>query len=237
MGKVYAGTSGFAYSSWKPQFYPAKLPAAKFLSFYASKLSSTEVNYTFRRTPTAKTLAGWESQTPDGFVFACKAHMRITHVLRLRGVEEALRWFLESLEPLGAKLGPVLFQLPPNSQANWEALAEMLALVPKSVRCAFEFRHPSWFADPVYKVLERHGATLCWAETEDLTTPEVRTAPFVYFRMRKSPYDAAQRAQIAERVAAQLKSGDAYVYFKHEETPEGALDAEDLLQRLGAGSQ
>src|SRR5437763_7001070 len=153
--KLYCGTSGFAYPSWKPDFYPEKLPSAEFLSYYASRLNAVEVNYTYRRIALPATFEKWIAATPDGFVFLPKAHMKITHSLKLKDAEEFTRVFLQSLEPLRAadRLGPILFQLPPSFKADAGTLREFLTLLPKSVQAAFEFRNASWFDEATYKVL------------------------------------------------------------------------------------
>lgn len=231
MGQAYIGTSGFAYAAWKPGFYPADTPASKFLPYYAAKLTSTEINYTFRRLASAKTLETWSSQTPEGFRFAFKAHMRLTHSMRLKNTDEFLKRFLDSLNPMGAKTGPILFQLPPNMKEDREALGAVLEAMP-SIRTAWEFRNAGWFNDGVYRLLERHLATLCWAESDTLETPPVRTAPFSYMRLRKPPYQGEKLKQIAGQVSNVLQDGDAYVYFKHEDSPEGALDGIRLLELL-----
>src|SRR5207302_1499265 len=159
MGKLYAGTSGWAYPQWKPEFYPAKLPAAKFLGYYASRLNSVELNYTFRRFPTEKFLAQLQRDT----------------------------------------------------------------------RVAFEFRHESWFCGEVFDALRGANAALCQAESEKLETPNVQTADFTYFRLRKQSYPATQRAELANQALQLAQAGDVFTYFKHEDTPEGALYAEALL--------
>src|SRR5579862_4995654 len=143
MGKLYAGTSGWAYPQWKPDFYPAKLAAAKFLNYYASRLNSVELNYTFRRFPTEKLLAGWIAATAPGFKFAVKANQTITHIKRLRGAGEYTSQFIAALRPLEeeGRLGPVLFQLPPYLKCDPALLAEFLGTLPRGVRAAFEFRH------------------------------------------------------------------------------------------------
>src|SRR5271155_127361 len=231
MGEIYAGTSGWAYGSWKPDFYPAKLGAAKFLNHYAGRLNSVEVNYTFRRIASEELLLRWAEATPADFRFAVKAHQRITHIKRLRDAGEATADFLASLEPLrkAKKLGPVLFQLPPNFKCDVGRLREFLAGLRPWVRAAFEFRHESWFSDDVYSTLRKGGAALCLAESEELETPEVVTADFHYLRLRKERYS---RKPVAERVRRLAPSGDVFVYFKHEKTPEGALHAEALLRQV-----
>src|SRR3982074_3164083 len=149
---IYAGTSGWAYPSWKLGFYPAKLASAKFLSHYASRLNTVEVNYTFRRFPTEKLLRGWIEGAPAPFKFAIKAHQKITHVARLRDVADFTSDFIRSLQPLDVekKLGPVLFQLPPFLKCDVALLRDFLGTLPRSLRVAFEFRHESWFGEEVY---------------------------------------------------------------------------------------
>ena len=231
MGKLYAGTSGWAYAQWKPEFYPAKLPAAKFLGYYASRLNSVELNYTFRRFPTEKLLAGWIASTPSGFKFAVKAHQNITHVKRLKDSEEWTSRFLASLSPLhsAGKLGPVLFQLPPFLRCDLPRLKNFLAQLPRETRVAFEFRHESWFSGEVFDALREANAALCQAESEKLETPNVQTADFTYFRLRKQSYSAKQRTELANQALQLAQAGDVFTYFKHEDTPEGALYAEQLL--------
>jgi uncharacterized protein YecE (DUF72 family) len=234
---LYAGTSGWAYPSWKPEFYPAKLPSAKFLSHYATRLNTVEVNYTFRRFPTEKLLRGWIEATPAGFQFAVKANQKITHVARLRGVRDFTRDFLNALQPLDAekKLGPVLFQLPPFSKCDVTLLKEFLAGLPRSLRAAFEFRHASWFCEEVYGALRAANAALCNAESEKLETPDVQTTDFAYLRLRKEEYSAKERKALEQRIAALAAKGDVFVYFKHEETPAGALHAESVLAAVKDG--
>jgi uncharacterized protein YecE (DUF72 family) len=229
MSEVYAGTSGWAYASWRPGFYPAKLGAGKFLTHYATKLNSVEVNYTFARRVSADLLQRWASEVPENFRFAVKAHRRITHSKRLRDAAAVGAEFLDSLEPLrrSGKLGPILFQLPGNFKCDVGRLREFLAALPTWVRAAFEFRHESWFREDVYAALRDGGAALCVAEEAELTTPEVVTADFCYLRLRKKGYS---RKAVAERVHRLAKTGAVFVYFKHAETPEGALRAEALLR-------
>ena len=231
MGKIHAGTSGWAYTSWKPKFYPAKLASAKFLSYYATRLNLVEVNYTFRAQVTSKLLAGWIAATSADFKFAVKAHQEITHIKRLRGAAAQTSKFLKSLDPLrdAGKFGPVLFQLPPFLKCDIPLLEEFLATLPPETRSAMEFRHPSWFVDDVYDRLGRANVALCQAESDKLETPDVATADFCYLRLRKEKYSASARKKIGNRVAEATQRGDVFAYFKHEDTPEGALYAEELL--------
>jgi uncharacterized protein YecE (DUF72 family) len=239
MGSLYAGTSGFAYPSWKPDFYPPKLPSKKFLEHYASRLNSTEINYTFHRLPSQSTLESWVSAAPTDFLFACKAHMRITHILRLKDAADFTEVFFKAIDPLRTtgRLGPVLFQLPPALKCDVPLLADFLKVLPDDLRYAFEFRHSSWLIDEVYQVLADHKVCLCLAESEKLVIPAVITADFVYSRLRKPEYSPEEREEIADKIRDILAQGrEAFVYFKHEETPEGAFHAEELLRKVrGAG--
>ena len=232
MATLYAGTSGFAYPAWKPAFYPAKMPANQFLKHYAQRLNCVEINYTFRRLPSASTLANWVEATSPGFVFAVKANMRITHIMRLKNAESATELFLKMIDPLRSarRLGPILFQLPPAMKCDVPLLAAYLDLLPKDLRYAFEFRHASWLADPVYDELRKRNISLCVAESERLEVPEVITADFVYYRLRKPDYADADVEAFKARSKELLATGrDLYLMFKHEETPEGALNAEKVL--------
>ena len=234
MAHLFAGTSGFAYAAWKPQFYPPKTPARDFLKCYAQRLNCVEINYTFRRMPSAATLESWVLATSPGFVFAVKAHMRITHILRLRDAGQATEIFLRSIDPLRAtrRLGPVLFQLPPHLKCDLPLLSAFLDQLPRDLRYAFEFRHESWLTEDVYAALRKHNVSLCVAESEKFEVPEVVTADFVYYRLRKPDYTPEDIAAIASRAAKLVDEGkDLYLIFKHEETPEGALHAEQVLTR------
>ncbi len=234
MATLYAGTSGFAYPAWKPGFYPAKLPAAQFLKHYAERLNCVEINYTFRRLPSAKTLESWVEATRPGFVFAVKANMRITHILRLKNAAEATELFLKMIDPLrtARRLGPILFQLPPALKCDLGLLQSYLDLLPAGMRYAFEFRHQSWLVDEVYGLLRQRNVSLCVAESEKLEVPEVITADFVYYRLRKPDYTEADVDGFVERSRELLAGGrDLYLMFKHEESPEGALNAELVLKK------
>lgn len=240
MATLYAGTSGFAYPGWKPGFYPAKLAAKKFLGHYAERLNCVEINYTFRRLPSASTLEAWVAATRPGFVFAVKANMRITHVHRLKGAGEATELFLKKIDPLRSarRLGPVLFQLPPQMKCDLPLLHDYLALLPEGLRYAFEFRHLSWFTEQVYDVLRTRNVSLCVAESEKLEVPEVITADFVYYRLRKPEYAKADLDAVAARSQGLVAAGrDLYLIFKHEESPQGALNAEMLLRRTAAAGR
>jgi uncharacterized protein YecE (DUF72 family) len=233
MSQLFAGTSGWAYPSWKPDFYPHKLSQKKFLSHYATQLNAVEVNFTFRQLVKETTIQNWLAETPAGFRFTMKAHQVITHIKRLKGTEDFVPRFLGTIEPVASagKLGPVLFQLPPNFKVDHELLASFLKLLPRALRPAFEFRNTSWFVDGTYEILKTQNAALCVAETEEMTTPEVVTADFIYYRFRKPNYPPDERQAMVERIRTHLGAGrDVFAYFKHEETPEGAMYARELLE-------
>jgi uncharacterized protein YecE (DUF72 family) len=239
MAQLFTGTSGWAYPSWKPDFYPAKLAQKKFLSHYATQLNTVEVNFTFRQLVKESTIQNWLEQTPAHFRFGVKAHQVITHIKRLKSAEDFVPRFLATIAPLASagKLGPVLFQLPPNLKADAVLLKDFLALLPRTLPAAFEFRHDSWFSDSTWELLKAQGVALCVAETEERTTPDVVTAPFVYYRFRKPTYTGDERGSMIARIGEHRAAGrDVFAYFKHEETPEGALYAVELLRDAG-GSQ
>jgi uncharacterized protein YecE (DUF72 family) len=239
---ICAGTSGWAYPTWKPGFYPAGTPAKGFLESYASRLNSVEVNYTFRALPTAKMLEGWLAATPDNFRFSFKAPQRITHFRRLKDCVEDVAQLISTLESVrkAKKMGLVLFQLPPNFKADEERLNSFL-FAPElrgaeAPQIAFEFRHASWFSEEIYTILRQHDVALCIAEGDDLLTPEVHTAAaHTCFRLRRSGgYSALELDAFAKRLASVARQRDTYVYFRHEDEPTGALNATAFLARIAA---
>jgi uncharacterized protein YecE (DUF72 family) len=233
MGRILVGTSGYNYPEWKGAFYPAALPASKMLPYYAERFPTVEVNYTFYRLPNSKTVHGWAAATPPGFTFALKASQRITHFQRLRDVEESVRFFCNMARLLEAKLGPLLFQLPPSFRKDAARLASVLELIPADLRAAFEFRHPTWFDDEVYGLLRGKNAALCIVDHEDGATPAVATADWGYFRLRAVEYSAEDLARWAKTIRDLFGSGDAFVYFKHEDGATGPPLARKLIDLLG----
>ena len=225
--------SGWAYPSWRPRFYPKKLGPDKFLSYYASRLNAVEVNYTFRRLLTENLSAKWVAATPSDFQFAVKAHQAITHFRRLQNTAEPMSKFVAGLQPLfdAHKLGPVLFQLPPNLRLDLPRFENFLNEMPKNLRAVFEFRHPSWLCENVYAMLQAAGAALCPPEIRGSKVPFLRTAGFSYLRFRKKKYSAAERKGITRHIRRLLEYGDVFVFFKHEDSPTGALHAEKLLRK------
>ena len=232
---MYVGCSGWAYPTWKPVFYPEKLPSKKFLEYYATQLNSVEVNYTFRSFPRRTAIDSWLAQTGADFRFSFKAPQRITHFQRLQDSGPTLEAFAGAIAPVAeaGRLGPVLFQLPPNFKADEGKLAQFLAdAKPCRFRMAFEFRHVSWFESAIYKLLERHNAALCVAESDDLETPDVATADFSCYRRRKTEYSEEELAEITGGLKERTQRGDVFAYFKHEEEPTGAVWAAKVLGRV-----
>ena len=227
------GTSGYNYREWRGAFYPERLRPAAMLPFYAERFTTVEINYTFYRMPSASIVAGWAAATPEGFTFALKAPQRITHMRRLADVDDAVRLFCDSIRPLGEKRGPVLFQLPPSFAKATARLGDLLYMLPPGLRAAFEFRHPSWFADDVYALLRSRDAALCIADTEAGTTPDVETATWGYVRLRDATYSDVELDRWAARLARRSWR-DAFAYFKHEETASGPMLAARLSARLGS---
>ena len=224
MARLFVGTSGFAYREWKPEFYPADLKQADFLRYYATRFPSVEINNTFYKTPSEQLLQKWTSETPDDFALTLKAPQRITHIARLRDVDEILSVFLGTARTLGSRLGAILFQLPPTLKYEPELLDAFLAALPgEPFRFAMEFRHASWDTDEVRDKLARTATAWCVAEDAGDEKPMVRTArTHVYMRLRKLDYSDDQLKVWAGRASEVLDDdADVYCYFKHEDDPTG----------------
>jgi uncharacterized protein YecE (DUF72 family) len=230
---LWIGTSGFQYTEWKGTFYPEDMPTAKMLPYYAERLTTTEINYTFHRIPSAKTIEGWWKATPERFKFSLKAPQKITHWAKLRNCGDTLRFFHQVICDLEKKLGCVLFQLPPNLKKDAALLQAFLADVPDGMQCAFEFRDPSWFDDAVFDLLKTKNLALCIADSEKLATPIVATADYGYLRLRREDYHEADVARWAEVVRRnEIAWSDAFVYFKHEESGIGPKLATKMSELL-----
>ena len=232
MPTLWAGASGYAFKAWEGSFYPEKIAADAMLAWYAERLPSVEINNSFYRMPKVEVLERWAQATPEAFRFAIKASKRITHDARLAAdaAAQPLAYLYGNLGALGAKRGPVLFQLPPFLKKDTARLQEFLALLPADHRAAFEFRHDSWFDDDVYALLRSAGAALCLSEREDaLPPPLVETAPWGYLRLRLETYSDADLDGWAERLTA-THWQQVHAYFMHEPTAPGYAAA--LLARL-----
>jgi len=230
---IWIGTSGFQYAEWKGTFYPEDLAASKMLPFYAERLATTEINYTFRRIPSATTIENWKKLTPEKFRFALKASQRITHFAKLRDCQDTLAYFFGIISQLGDRLGPVLFQLPPNFKKDADVLGSFLRELP-AMRAAFEFRHESWLDEEIFTLLRERNVALCLADTEKLAAPTVVTADYGYLRLRREDYtsdDVARCAQFVRENEANWQ--DAFIYFKHEEAGIGPKLAAQMKELIG----
>jgi uncharacterized protein YecE (DUF72 family) len=231
---IWIGTSGYNYPEWKGSFYPDNLAAAKMLPYYASRLDTVEINYTFYRLPNEATVAKWAAATPEHFRFTLKAPKRITHDRRLRDCASLLQSFCSVAATLGPKLGVLLFQLGPTFKRDLDVFDAFLADLPPGARAAFEFRHASWFDEEVYRRLRARNLALCIADSERLSTPMVATAGYGYFRLRDEGYTSDDIARWADVIRAHQPTWtETFVYFKHEEAGKGPVFAADLRGMLG----
>jgi len=229
---LWIGTSGFQYAEWKGNFYPEDLPTSKMLPFYAERFSTTEINYTFHRIPSAKTIDNWKQLTPAKFRFALKAPQKITHFAKLRNCADTLEYFCKVISGLGERLGPVLLQLPPNFKKDADVLSSFLRELP-SMRAAFEFRHESWFDDEIFEMLKKQNIAFCIADTEKLATPKMAIADYGYLRLRREDYGKIDIERWANFVREHSKDWkDVFVYFKHEESGIGPKLAAEMVKIL-----
>jgi len=229
--RYYVGTSGWSYKEWRGSFYPSELPADGMLRHYAGRLPAVEVNNSFYRIPSERVLAGWAEQVPREFRFVLKASRRITHINRLAAVDDSLDYFLKTINVLGERLGPTLFQLPPSFQKELGRLEDFLGRLPRRWRAAMEFRHPSWFEEEVYELLRSRDVALVAVdedESEGPGAPLVPTASWGYVRMRRGEYDAGSLAAWTERIGGQPWE-EAYVFLKHEEGKGSGPEAAELM--------
>ena len=222
MTRILAGTSGYAFKEWKGPFYPEDLKDAGMLAFYASKFPTVEINNTFYQMPKEKTLLDWSAKVPEQFSFAMKASQRITHFQRLKPESvELVEYLVRTAAVLGTRLGPILFQLPPNMKKDFDKLAAFLDKLPKGPRYVIEFRHESWFGDDVFGALRDHDVAMGVIEQEDFSSPVQPTASWGYLRLHRFDYDAAMLSAWAKRIRENGWS-EAYVFFKHDHIPDSA---------------
>jgi len=240
MARILIGTSGWHYDSWRGPFFPPGLPIKNQLQFYASQFLTTELNGVFYRTPTPESVRAWRDQTGRDFVFAWKASKFITHWKRLsQKSANSLELLEDRLSLLGPKAGPILFQLPPNFEADIDRLAAFIQLLSRKRRYAFEFRHSSWYVPAALKLLSRHNISLCISDHHDAPAPWKRTADFVYIRghgprgQYKGHYSRAMLAVWARRVKSWRRQGcDVYVYFDNDQKSAAPADALKLVRLL-----
>jgi uncharacterized protein YecE (DUF72 family) len=231
MASIWFGTSGFSYKEWRPKFYPEGLSDKQFLQHYSSHLNSVEIDSTFYRMPSAKTIEAWKSAVPESFKFTIKASQQITHRQRLKVPSEALDYFVSVVPGLGNHLGIVLYQLPPFFKCDRQKLEAFLAVLPRGIPAAFEFRHDSWFTEDVYSLLRNFNTALCVHDADDHITPMVMTAGFTYLRLRRSLYGSEDRKEWQNRILGWARDGiEVFAYIKHEDNPDAPLIAMEFAE-------
>jgi uncharacterized protein YecE (DUF72 family) len=238
--RIQVGTSGWMYDSWRGPFYPPDLAKKNWLNHYASRFATSEINSSFYRTPSPEAVAGWRRQTDPDFVFAWKASKFITHWKRLNeNCANSLELLETRLKILGKKVGPVLFQLPPNFSVNAGRLESFLRMLPRRRKYAFEFRHPSWYCDEVLGILKKRKAALCISDHHDAPSPWIVTAPYVYLRGHgpagnyQDRYPARTLKQWSKRIVAWSEAGvETFVYFDNDQKSAAPLDASRLMDLL-----
>ena len=238
---IHIGTSGWQYRDWKGRFYPEKLPQREWLPYFAERFPIVEINNTFYMLPKEETFVRWRETAPAGFTYVVKANRYITHLRRLREPRDSVKLFWSRARRLGKTLGPVLFQFPPNFQADIERLRGFLAVLPKSMRSAFEFRHASWETDEVYETLDDAGCALVLGDRPGLKAPDVVTGDWSYVRFHQGQklgpwYPKAKLRKWADRIVA-MPARETYVFFNND--PQGAAIRDaytlaDLLEERGA---
>ncbi len=232
----YVGVSGFSYPRWRGKFYPKEAKSEELLALYAKRLKTVEINSSFYAAPKPSAVEGWAGKTREDFRFAFKAPQQITHILKLgEGSAEAANRLSETLNLLGPRRGPVLFQLPPYLKQNLKLLEAFLSETSGIEGRVFEFRHKSWLDGPTYRMLDANATAFCVAETEEMSPTFQVTGGFAYFRLRKDSYDAKAIDQRAGKISEVARGSEAcYVYLRHDEVGENALLAQKLAQKLRA---
>jgi uncharacterized protein YecE (DUF72 family) len=231
VAKVSVGTSGFSYKEWKGLFYPEDLPDRQMLSFYATHFAAVEIDSTFYRMPSVKTLEAWRDTTPSHFRFVLKASQQITHRQRLQVPSDALNYLMSVVPSLGERLGLVSYQLPPFFRCDIPKLQAFLEVLPLNITASFEFRHPSWFTPEVYELLRRHRCILCIHDSEDGCSPMEITARVVYVRLRRERYSDQEREEWQARFRDWADSGiDVLAFIKHKDNPDAPLIAQAFAE-------
>lgn len=243
-GRLWIGTSGWTYRSWKGPFYPDDLPSREYLPFYAREFTTTEINYSFYHLPRPETFRNWAARVPDDFCFAVKASRFITHIKRLLDVEEPWRKFVQNAVELHGHLGPILLQFPPGFRKDVDRLSRFFTIAHKAaptrsrLKLVLEFRHESWLADEVYALLRRHRAAWCIADGAKYPRKDLVTADFAYIRyhgrsrMFASDYSRAELEEEAKLIGRYVRDGlDVHVYFNNDAEGYAVKNAR-MLKRL-----
>jgi uncharacterized protein YecE (DUF72 family) len=228
MAKILVGTSGFSYTEWKGIFYPEDLSSKNYLSYYAQHFKTTEINNTFYKLPSRKLTESWYSMVPEDFAFTLKLTQKITHIKRLKNVDDEMNAFLEGADGLMEKMGPILVQLPPNFKKDTGVLENFLESYAKRGKLACEFRHESWYSNEVYDLLKKYGCAFGVVEAEDSEAVKEVTAPFIYMRLRKGDYTSEELGLWSQWILAQ--NCNVYCYLKHDE--KAPVLAQELIKKL-----
>ena len=239
--EVLIGTSGWHYKHWIGSFYPPKTPASNMLAFYVDQFDTVELNNSFYRLPTKSALESWRDSTPENFVFAAKGSRFLTHMKKLKDPETGLARFFDCIDILGAKLGPILFQLPPNWPVDLERLERFLDVLPSSHRYAFKFRNSSWDCQAVYRTLRRHNVAYCMFHLAGFQSPLEITADFSYIRLHGpgGKYQGSYTKQQLESWSRRIRSwqrtlNPLFVYFDNDDSGFAAHNALTLKQLIGS---
>lgn len=234
--QAYVGVSGFSYPAWRGKFYPEGLKSDAFLPYYSGRLGSVEINSSFYAQPGRAMVEGWAAKTAESFRFSFKAPRLITHITKLGdGSQEASNKLSATLDLLGPRRGPILFQLPPFARFNRDLLDGFLSKTSGIEPKVFEFRNKSWLTETTYDLLEEHGAGFCIADTEDMEPTFKVTGGIAYFRLRRDAYDEKSIDGWVSRIKEAASGADeCYVYLRHDESGENALLAERLAKKLAA---
>ncbi len=237
--RYYIGTSGWHYEDWRGLFYPEELDRARWLKFYAGHFNSVELNNSFYRLPSEKAFSNWRESTPEDFIFAVKVSRFITHIKRLRDVAASLENFLVRANLLQHKLGPLLYQLPPNMKRNDEVLEAFLSILPRQYQHVFEFRHESWLVDGIFNLLRQHNAGLCVFDMPEFTSPLIATADFTYIRFHgslglySSCYSDEELSEWAKKISNLGQGLEAvYIYFNNDIEAYAVRNARTLRRFL-----
>ncbi|MBD3427091.1 MAG: DUF72 domain-containing protein [Candidatus Omnitrophica bacterium] len=238
-GRIHIGTSGWHYDHWKDVFYPEGLSSGDMLDFYSGKFRTAEINNSFYKLPSKKTFKGWKKQVPEEFIFSVKASRYITHMKKLKCGKRPVNRLIRSVNELGGKLGPVLFQLPPVWGKNCQRLEQFLSILPRGMRYTFEFRNSDWFSEDVYSVLREKNAAFCIYELDKKISPKKVTADFVYVRLHgpdgpyKGKYSKRSLSGWAGAFSTWLNKGlDVYCYFDNDQKGYAAFNALELKKMM-----
>ena len=239
-GRLYIGTSGFTYNHWRDVFYPRELSEKKWLEYYARHFSTVEINSSFYHLPRLSTCKNWGERVPENFLFAMKASRYITHIKKLRDIEEPVKNFFQVIHSLEKKLGPILFQFPPGMKKDIPLLEDFIEKLPRGFCHVFEFRNRTWFEDDLFNLLDNRGITFCIHDLPKRATPYVETGNFNYVRFHgaqaaySSFYSEKELEKWARRFIECTKTGkDVFSYFNNDMHGYAIENAKTLKHILG----